>query len=1122
MTLAPNAEQLAAIDESGVVFVSAGAGTGKTTVLVERFVRAVVDRGVSLDGLLVITYTERAAGELRARIRARLVELGCHELAVELDRAWISTIHGFCSRVLRSHPFEAGLDPRFRVLDESQARILRSEAFDEALATFCAGRDEQRLRLLATYTSVDLKSMLISVFERLRSAGRPLVLAAESSGDLVGSLEAVRRVAGEVITEVAGEARASQAERVLEFLDTEPSPESLLDLSEHIPVGDERLAELGESIRELEQAALEAISARDRGLLEELLAVFDSAYRASKEHESALDFEDLQLLARDLLRGHEKVRQSLGWRFRSIMVDEFQDTNQLQCELVDLIASEELFFVGDEFQSIYRFRHADVDVFRERRARSGGVLALTQNYRSRPEVLGVVNHIFGSEFGESFEPLEAAGRFADPVFGPAVEVLVTDKDAYRGRALTWRQAEARHVASRLAELVGSGECEPGEIVVLFAAGTNAEIFEAALRERGLPTHRATGRGYYGQQQVVDLLAYLRLLQNRYDDVALLTVLASPLVGVSNDALLLLRRSAGKRPLFAGLERESPPGLSVSDAKLVAAFRQRYDRLVLAAGDLGLEALCERIVTEHDYDLAVLAKWDGRRRYANVRKLGRLARSFEELRGTDLEGFITFVRDLDGLRAREGEAVAEEEGADAIRLMTIHSAKGLEFKVVVVADCGRTGGRVSTSEILCLPDGRFGFSVADPGTGRRLAAPGYEEVRSVEAAAEEQEMRRLYYVAMTRAIDRLILSGALDTSRGDPSATPIGWVLDSLGASLDQDGPIQIPTGGAPVMLRVDRGGAPDEPAEPQEAESLPRRVDEQRGLFDPAAAGALESDVGPSLELPPLRDVPAAPRYEVTRLSYSALALYARCSLRFWAERFVGLRPREIEQALPELQHGLNPLELGEAVHALIELAVPEGDVESWLVARYPHAGPEDVERAGRHLAAWQGSALAASIAAESESRPELDFAFEHEGVLLHGRFDLFARTEERATVVDFKTNRLGEVSPEELVDRNYTYQVVVYALAALRAGASTVTTQYVFLERPDEPVARTFGRGDVGELESRLSEAIDAIRAAEFRATPSEFVCAECPILDVSCAGPKLPGAPEPAERVGSAAVGE
>src|SRR5215210_2815999 len=177
------------------------------------------------------------------------------------------------------------------------------------------------------------------------------------------------------------------------------------------------------------------------------------------------------------------------------MVDEFQDTNRLQCELIDLLAGDddkELFFVGDEFQSIYGFRHADVDVFRERRAAASGGLALTQNYRSRPEVLAVVNHLFSIDFGSDFRALDAAGRFEEPIFGPAVELLVTDKETYKQTGTKWRLAEARHVARRVRELVDDGLASPGEIVLLFAAGTDAELYEEQLRAQGLPTYRATG------------------------------------------------------------------------------------------------------------------------------------------------------------------------------------------------------------------------------------------------------------------------------------------------------------------------------------------------------------------------------------------------------------------------------------------------------------------------------------------------------------------------------------------------------------------------------------------------------------------------------------------------------
>src|SRR5213075_2439317 len=406
------------------------------------------------------------------------------------------------------------------------------------------------------------------------------------------------------------------------------------------------------------------------------------------------------------------------------------------------------------------FRHADVRVFRERRERAQQLLPLTLNYRSRPEVLGAVNELFGSHFGDEFQPLAAAAEFPDPVFGHPVELLVTDKATYADTGVHWRRAEARSVARRVRELVDSGAAVAGEIVLLFAAGTDAEVYEEELRKNGLPTYRATGRGYFGQQQVVDLLSYLRLLQNRYDDTALLTVLASPLVGVSNDALALLRRVASRRPLFTGLEHSLPPGLAERDERLMRAFRQRYDRLVDAMPRLSLERLCEQIVAAHDYDLAVLVQWDGRRRYANLRKLARLARSYEELRGADVEGFVRFVREQDEAGAKELEAVAEEEDADVIRLLTIHAAKGLEFKVVVVADAGRDRAAPGADEILALPDGRFGFRVADPVTAKRRGAFDYEAVKEARQEAERAERLRLYYVAMTRAKERLIVSGSV--------------------------------------------------------------------------------------------------------------------------------------------------------------------------------------------------------------------------------------------------------------------------------------------------------------------------------------------------------------------------
>jgi len=1093
-----NEQQLLAVEAEGEVFVSAGAGTGKTAVLVERVVRAVCDRGLDVDSILVITYTRRAAGELRTRIRAAFAERGRHDLARELDGAWISTIHGFCARLLRSYPLAAGLDPRFRELEEAQAAVLRSEAFGEALAEFCAGEDPQRLELLATYGSDGLRRMLTSVYETLRAAGRQLDLEVAPRPELGERVEELRAAVGSLARDPdATDAQLQAASGLLELLDRDLRPDRLMSLGMYKARGD-RAAAYCDALAAVEQAALDEAAARDRALLQDLLTLFAARYAEAKARESALDFEDLQLEARDLLRSQPDLREREQARFRSILVDEFQDTNRLQTEIIDLLRTPEteLFFVGDEFQSIYGFRHADVQVFRERRDAAEQPLSLTLNYRSRPEALAAVNELFGSDFGGEFQELAAAAEFPDPVFGHPVELLVTDKESYKDSGVHWRRGEARAVARRVRELVDAGAATPGEIVLLFAAGTDAECYEDELRRAGLPTYRATGKGYFGQQQVVDLLAYLRLLQNRYDDVALLSVLASPFVGVSNDALALIRRVASRRPLFTGIEHSMAPGLAERDERLLRAFRQRYDRLVETMPRLSLERLCEQIVSEHDYDLAVLALWDGLRRYANMRKLARLARSYEELRGPDVEGFVRFVAEQEAVGARELEAVAEEEGADAVRLLTIHAAKGLEFKVVIVADAGRDRVPPSPDEILALPDGRFGFRVADPVTAKRRGAFDYEAVKEARQEAERAERLRLYYVAMTRAKERLIVSGSVDLGSDREVPTPIAWVLDRLEADQELaeagDVPLELVRGDARLLVRVDR-------YRPEEA-AVPHEEPEEKGQGQLELFSALEEFAAPPAapELPPLVALPEPPLLRVRRLSFTALSTFEQCAYKYFARYGLGLSERRVE-----LEDGADRsgTEVGSLVHALLEeidLAAP--------------AVPELEDEQIRGLvAAYCESDLARRVAALDGVEKERHFTFEHDGVLVHGYLDAFYLREGRALVVDYKTNALGEASPEEIVEEDYGLQRLVYALASFRAGAEEVEVVYHFLERPEAPVEAVFTRADLPELEAELSAAIARIQAGEFPPTPSDFACAGCPALDLVCAGPRLrPRLPE------------
>ena len=508
--------------------------------------------------------------------------------------------------------------------------------------------------------------------------------------------------------------------------------------------------------------------------------------------------------------------------------------------------------------------------------------------------------------------------------------------------------------------------------------------------------------------------------------------------------------------------------------------------------VGLEALCERIVSEHDYDLAVLARWDGGRRFANLRKLGRLARDYEAIRGADIAGFVRFVREQDALGAKELEAVAEEEGGGAVRLLTIHAAKGLEFKIVIVADAGRDiGGPRGPDEIVALSDGRFGFRMVHPTRGRREPVFGWDEVKEAASEQEHAERLRLYYVAMTRAIDRLIVSGAIDPGRTADRATPIGWVLERLDANDTVveagDTPIELERDDARFVLSVNRyePRAEESALEPEEAEA----ADDELQL-------ALFGELPPTrprlgIELPPLAEIPAPEAHDVRRLSYSALALFERCSYRYFAERVLGLPPRERAESGAEGTGRLAAHEIGDAVHRLLEhvalddpVAPARDELDETVRGWYAEVSSEELDRVATLVDAYCESDLARRMAGLVGARPERPFTFEHDGVVIRGRLDVLWREGEHALVVDYKSNALEGRTPAEIIESEYTLQRLVYALVCLRAGANEVEVAYQFLEQPNDVVSTTFTDADVPTLEAALSAAIARIRG---RRLPSD-----------------------------------
>jgi ATP-dependent exoDNAse (exonuclease V) beta subunit len=348
--------------------------------------------------------------------------------------------------------------------------------------------------------------------------------------------------------------------------------------------------------------------------------------------------------------------------------------------------------------------------------------------------------------------------------------------------------------------------------------------------------------------------------------------------------------------------------------------------------------------------------------------------------------------------------------------------------------------------------------------------------------------------MTRAIDKLIVAGSVDSSRRDPR-TPIGWVLDRLELGELEDG--EVVRGEARLRVRVDRFEPEPEPA-PAEA-----TVETQLSLFE----AAVSEPAATVPALPPLEPLVAPVVEPVRRLSYSALALFERCPYRFYAERLAGMRPVDSSGRLAG-QTGMAASEIGDSVHRLLEridLTKPEPPSLDEVLGWYPGATTEELERIGALVNAYCGSALAARLAALDGVASERPFAFEHEGVLFHGALDVLYLQDGRALVADFKSNLLGDHSPTEVFDAEYRLQRLVYAIACFRAGADEVEVVYQFLERPDDLVDAVFGREELPALEAELAAAIEQIQAGVFPPRPSEFACAGCPALDVVCAGPAL-----------------
>ncbi len=743
-------------------FVEAAAGTGKTTALVSRILEAVKTGRAPLHEIVAITFTEKAAGDLKVRLREELEKsLAGKKLAKalhDLERASITTIHSFCASVLRERPVEAVVDPQFAVADAMQRELLLDEAWTQwlegELSKNPAALRQALLREVRVETLRELAVQLVDhraqmlkwperepvrvreVLRRLNEiAGRlesPLKHCVARSENffqraqtLRGTLPLLERASEERIAAVLGALDVTGPKRIADF-DSEDG-----------------FHEAKAAIKELKSAIAELTAVIEHNFLVELaswLQGFVAHFQQVKRQKAVLDFDDLLEKVRDLLRDTADVRRQLQGRYRFLLVDEFQDTDPVQVEIVLALAGDvpgKLFIVGDPKQSIYGFRRADIEMYvHTRRAieKMGQVLQFQQNFRSQSTILDWVNEVFArliqkpadGDYQPDYIALEAKFQIDEP------RVTLLRPKVFAEKITEVRQAEAAAIARHLRQEVDAGKFKFGDVALLFRSFTGVEIYEDVFIEHGVPVRIVGGRGYYQRQEIQTLVSLLCALDNPNDKLNFVAVLRSPLFGWS-DEQIFLASAAGKLDYFHN--------------DVLGTLRELHERrhALSVAGFVGLV-----FARTHICQAFAACGPDGAASVANLLKALDLARSLEAAGVHSLRGFVRQLRNTVLGGADEEPAPSTEEDADVVQFLTMHKSKGLEFPVVVLADLagksGDSGVRFVTNRATGHVELRF--------AGCRTAS--FDDATKEQAKRDEAEEIRLLYVAATRAKERLII------------------------------------------------------------------------------------------------------------------------------------------------------------------------------------------------------------------------------------------------------------------------------------------------------------------------------------------------------------------------------
>lgn len=1108
MSKNPTPEQALAINTiKSNVSLLAGAGSGKTYVLMKRFVQILrSDLSVNPTNIVAITFTRKAADEIKGRVRQAVGEcveqaqtdlerLRWQEHLQKVESAPISTIHSLCNRILRDNPVETQLDPEFTILEDFEAQDFFKETLQQYLRKNIKENAALR-RLVQTYGVNSFVNQVTALGDKLSELVRddnlaePYLKAKEELPALQQKLfAAVREVieAREALgAKTKGRQTLTEAAGLLDEMQKQllaPEPDcSLLDASGVVKVSGKALAAELTNLKNLRQELNHVIlNAKGCDLVQDWLAVLQEFYAclsARKQENNVLFNDDLDLLAIEHLQKNEALRQKYQERYKYIMVDEFQDTNERQRQLIYLLCGNKLdgknnlFIVGDVKQSIYRFRHADVSVFnrvKEDIAQNAGQnLGMKTNFRSTQSIVESCNTAFCQLMDLPEEEICLEHHEGANTGGAKVcllQVPYKSKDDDLGAKEDKWQKEAEAIAAYLQQELPKVEPQlrPGASkAILLRAMTHCEILRQTLQGYGINCVVVKGKGFYEQQEVLDILNLLAALHNRYASLELAGALRSNYFGLDDATLTqLFWQTENDKPLWDVLQAvgsgELQLNLPPEQQALAMQAAERLRSLRQAAALMALPELFAQLWSELKPEFVLSQQENGPSKLANVKKLRRLAQQYCQTKQASLAEWLQNVKDLRASSSKEPAATVQAD--DELQIMTIHNSKGLEFDLVILPQLDKSV-KGDTASIKYLPgkegeQGLLGIKVPDK--EMQLQNSGvYELAKARDSELEEEESRRLLYVAMTRAKKQLVMVGTVAEEKlpeaviGLPSAK--GW-WQQLQAVYEVDWDKRESSCPWVRLLCADALS----PAVEQQGE-------QQKLALEPLA----------------LAPLPAYAACGRTCFTASALQTYLHCQRQYYYQQVLAVP--ELEQTVAgEQAHELPASVTGSIVHKALELYNGYNAEAIFAIALEKFAPGAAATQAKSMFNAYISSDLYKAL--PKKQKRELEFVQPlQQELAAEGVIDLLAFDEaDNMIIVDYKTGTPPE--PDE-VKLGYAYQLALYKDAAekLYPGKKVVRAELHFLQNMS-----------VWQLpldKSYLQEAVELCEEISGKGEEDDFAC--------------------------------